>query len=280
MGRYEDAIYDFFSEETKPQDTLLMYFSGHGVLDIDGDVYLATSETEAFWPSRRGFNFNELTKLMKQNSSTRIVIILDCCYSGSAKISKGHEGDAAKLGASSIDNGSQKLRGEGKCILAASQAQQEAYSLEEQNHSLFTFYLLQALRGEHREAVDNEGYLTVDSLSKYLYDTIMSLPPAKRPKQKPIRKLEASGDIVLGYFPEFSRKKDDIREATRSLIRAADRSKSEEDLHIETEHILRNFFSSTGHDYDPHHNVTIIRGRPDTLYGWSWMVQSMLWLLE
>jgi len=99
----------------------------------------------------------------------------------------------------------------------------------------------------------------------------MSLPPAKRPKQKPIRKLEASGDIVLGYFPEFSGKKDDaralVREATRSLIRAADRSKSEEDLHIETEHILRNFFSSTGHDYDPHHNVTVIRGRPDTLYG-------------
>jgi len=163
-----NAIYDFFSEETKPQDTLLMYFSGHGVLDIDGDVYLATSETEAFWPSKRGFNFNELTKLMKQNSSTRIVIILDCCYSGSAKISKGHEDDAAKLGASSIDKGSEKLRGEGKCILAASQAQQEAYSLEEQNHSLFTYYLLQALRGEHTEAVDNEGYLTVDSLSIFM----------------------------------------------------------------------------------------------------------------
>jgi uncharacterized caspase-like protein len=58
-----NAIYDFFSEETKPQDTLLMYFSGHGVPDVDGDVYLATSETEAFLPSKRGFNFNELLKL-------------------------------------------------------------------------------------------------------------------------------------------------------------------------------------------------------------------------
>jgi hypothetical protein len=43
-----DAIYDFFTEETKPQDTLLMYFSGHGVPDVDGDIYLATSETEPF----------------------------------------------------------------------------------------------------------------------------------------------------------------------------------------------------------------------------------------
>jgi uncharacterized caspase-like protein len=80
-----DAIYDFFSEETRPQDTLLLYYSGHGIPDIDGDVYLATSEIQPSRPSKRGFNFNELTKLMQGSASTRIVVILDCCYSGSAK---------------------------------------------------------------------------------------------------------------------------------------------------------------------------------------------------
>jgi hypothetical protein len=59
--RMRDVIYDFFSEETKPQDTLLLYYSGHGVPDIDGDVYLATSEIQPSRPSKRGFNFNELT---------------------------------------------------------------------------------------------------------------------------------------------------------------------------------------------------------------------------
>lgn len=129
--------------------------------------------------------------------STSIVAILDCCYSGSAKISKGHEDDAARLGRSTINRQSQKVsvQGEGKCILAASQARGEAYELVEQDHSLFTYYLLQGLKGGEG-ALDINGCVTVDSLSKYVYNTIMSLPPGKRPKQKPIRKVEASGDII------------------------------------------------------------------------------------
>jgi type I restriction-modification system DNA methylase subunit len=203
-----DAIYDFFSNENiKPTDTLLFYYSGHGIPDNDQDVFLATSDIDPNVPSKRGFNFNELTKVIRNCTSTSIVAILDCCYSGSAKISKGHEDDAARLGSSTISRQSENvaIRGEGKCILAASQAQGEAYALEEHNHSVFTYYLLQILKGAIAEAIDNYGNVTVDSLSRSIYNTIMSLPPSKRPKQRPVRKLEASGDIVLAYYPQLSK---------------------------------------------------------------------------
>jgi uncharacterized caspase-like protein len=102
------------------------------------------------------------------------------------------------------------IRGEGKCILAASQAQGEAFVLEEQSHSVFTYYLLKVLKGEVAEEIDENGYVTVDSLSRSVYHTIMSLPPDKRPKQKPVRKIEASGDIVVAYYPHLSQlQKDD-----------------------------------------------------------------------
>jgi len=36
-----DAIIDFFSDpDIKSDDTLIFYYSGHGVPDVDGDVYL------------------------------------------------------------------------------------------------------------------------------------------------------------------------------------------------------------------------------------------------
>jgi len=38
-----------------------------------------------------------------------VVVILDCCYSGSAKISKGNEEDAAKRGRLIIEQKSRKL---------------------------------------------------------------------------------------------------------------------------------------------------------------------------
>ena len=116
--------------------------------DVDGDMYLASSDTDPDKPYRRGFSFEELTKMIQKSISTSVVVILDCCYSGSAKISKGHEEDAAKIGRTAIDEKSRKLPlGQGKYILSASQAAQEAYALETGEHSIFTYYLLEGLRG-------------------------------------------------------------------------------------------------------------------------------------
>ena len=102
-------------------------------------------------------------------------------------------------------NASKILReGEGKCILAASQGLQEAYALEEHNHSLYTYYLLQGLKGDE-SSVDDNGFVTPDSLSKFAYNQMMSLPPDRRPRQKPVRKVEASGDIILAHYPQYAK---------------------------------------------------------------------------
>ncbi len=201
-NKMRDSIYDFFTDKNiKPDDMLVFYYSGHGVPDEDGDVYFSTSEIDPDVPNRRGFGFGELTKMMQKCISTKIVCILDCCYSGSAKISKGHEEDAVRLGIAALDKESRSLsNGEGRCILAASQALQEAYGLEEESHSIFTHYLLQGLGGSAKDAIETNGNVTVDSLSRYVYNTMMSLSPDKRPKQKPIKKVEASGDIILAHY--------------------------------------------------------------------------------
>jgi hypothetical protein len=122
-----EAIYDFFDNaNSKADDTLVFYYSGHGIPATDGDMCLASSEINPDDPYRRGFSSNELTRLMQGNVSLRVVTILDCCYSGAAKISKGHEDDAAKIGTAAIENKARMLQdqqqGEGKCLLAASQA--------------------------------------------------------------------------------------------------------------------------------------------------------------
>jgi hypothetical protein len=78
-----EAIINFFTDiNNKAEDTLLFYHSGHGIPDIDGDMYLASSEIDPDAPYRRGFSFNELTKMIQRSVSIRIVTVLDCCYSG------------------------------------------------------------------------------------------------------------------------------------------------------------------------------------------------------
>jgi hypothetical protein len=215
--KVRDAIYDFFDNiNNNLDDTLLFYYSGHGVPDVDGDMYLASSDTDPDKPYRRGFSFEELTKMIQKSIATSVVVILDCCYSGSAKISKGHEEDAAKIGRTAIVEKSKKLpQGQGKYILSASQAAQEAYALTTGEHSIFTYYLLQGLRG-NAESVDNEGNVTPQSLGKYVYRAIMSLPSDKRLRQTPLTRAEESGDVILASHPELERKMMEMAPTTTS----------------------------------------------------------------
>ncbi len=96
------------------------------------------------------------------------------------------------------------IEGEGKCILASSQSNQEAYALKEGNHSVFTNFLIRGLNGEEG-AVDKNGYVTADSLGKFIYNGIMSLPVDTRPKQIPVRKMDISGEIVIVHYLQNSR---------------------------------------------------------------------------
>jgi hypothetical protein len=203
-----------------PDDTLLFYYSGHGVPDVDGDIYLASSDTDPDKPYRRGFSFEELRKMIQKSISTRIVVILDCCYSGSAKVSKGNEEDAAKIGRTTIEERSRKLlEGQGRYILSASQAAQEAYALTTGEHSIFTYYLLEGLKG-NTESIDSEGNVTPQSLGKYVYRAIMSLPLDKRPRQTPITRAEESGNIILASYPELKPKKiEDMLTSMLKLLR-------------------------------------------------------------
>ena len=56
--KVRDVIFDFFDNvNNNLDDTLLFYYSGHGVPDMDGDMYLASSDTDPDKPYRRGFSF-------------------------------------------------------------------------------------------------------------------------------------------------------------------------------------------------------------------------------
>ena len=78
-----DAIIDFFTDPSnRAEDTLLFYYSGHGIPDDDGEIFFASSDIDPDAPYRKGFSFSDLTKMIQRSVSIRIVTILDCCYSG------------------------------------------------------------------------------------------------------------------------------------------------------------------------------------------------------
>jgi hypothetical protein len=86
----KNSIYVFFTNENnKPDDTLVFYYSVQGVPDKFGTTYLDPSDMDSNRPFINGFSFDDLTNSMLACNSLRVVIILDSCFIGSLKISKG-----------------------------------------------------------------------------------------------------------------------------------------------------------------------------------------------
>src|SRR5215831_11148312 len=194
------TIYDLFVNNSH-DDTLLFYYSGYVVPDVYGDIYLASSDIDFDNPYRGGFSFVELTKVIQKCISTRVVIILDCCYRGSAMVTM-NEKDSAKVGEYILDEKSRKLPEQGKYILSSNQTLQEAYALTTGQDSIFTYYLLEGLRG-NTESIDSDGNATPQSLGNYVYRKIISLPPDERAKQRPMIKAQESRNVILASYPEL-----------------------------------------------------------------------------
>jgi len=72
----KEAIIQFFRHgSVKPQDTLLFYFSGHGLLDGYGGRFFANTQTGTSIPEEYGLPFNFLTEQMQKTNSDKTVAI-------------------------------------------------------------------------------------------------------------------------------------------------------------------------------------------------------------
>jgi len=193
----EDAINAFFTNsEILPQDLLLFYFSGHGIIEDKDNHYLATSDSDPKRPWEKAYSIYRLTDMANRCHTKNQVLILDCCYSGGAVAGGATPENAAKLGKGGIET----ILGQGikhGCLLASCQAHERSYGMID--HSVYTSRLLSGLKGIKYETADRKGNVTPKLLAKYIYDMMMSLPADQRPKQKPIETLIAS-DLILAHY--------------------------------------------------------------------------------
>lgn len=202
----EEAIYNLFANRHR-DDLLLLFFSGHGVKDESGNLYLATRITRKeqgrlVQPTAVAASF--VHKTMSSSKSKREALILDCCFSGAFA-----EGMKAK------DDGSvpikQQLGGEGRAVLTSSTSTQ--YSFEEQGAELSTYtrYLVEGIETGVADT-DNDGAISVDELHEYAKKKVQEAAPAMQPEIYPIKEghkillaKAAIGDPKLKYRREVER---------------------------------------------------------------------------
>lgn len=188
-----DAIYTLFANRQK-DDLVLLYFSGHGILDEANEFYFSTRITRKVQGKllpTTAVSAHDIRGWMEQSRSQRKVIVLDSCFSGAfAKGVKAKDGGSV--------NPERFLGGQGIAIMTASTSTQYALTQDGFDLSIYTHYLVEGIRTGGADR-DNDGMISVEELHAYAKEKVQAAAPAMTPEFYPFR--EGGHKILLAKSP-------------------------------------------------------------------------------
>ena len=172
------AVEEFFADR-RPDDLLLVHFSGHGIKDEDGELYFAASNTVLGRLGATAVSAEFVSRRMSRSRSRRVVLLLDCCYAGAFE-----RGLVARAG---VEMGiEQQFGGRGRAVITASSAMEYAFEAgeladtREVPPSVFTSALVQGLETGEADR-DQDGLVGLDELYDYVYDKVRAATPNQTP---------------------------------------------------------------------------------------------------
>lgn len=183
-------------------DLVIIYFAGHGAverdaLSPDGDgleKYLLPYGADPADLYATALPMREIAHVFDRIRAERLVFLADACYSGA---SGGRTVSVSGLRANLSDRFLERLAaGKGKVIITASGANEVSVEKDALAHGVFTYYLLEGLRGA--ADADADGLITVDEA--YGYVTV-AVPRATGQEQHPVKKGAVEGQLLLGIVP-------------------------------------------------------------------------------
>ena len=118
-GELRRRLARFFANR-HPDDLLLVHFSCHGVKDDSGELYLAAMDTDSDVLAATGVASGWLNDQIGRCRSKRIVVLLDCCFSGSFPF-----GSLRRAGEQV--NIRDHLGGRGRAVITASNSMEFSY---------------------------------------------------------------------------------------------------------------------------------------------------------
>ena len=171
------------AELASPGDTVLVYFSGHGLMR-DGKGYLVPIDGDA----RNAVALSWVRDTLSASRALAKILVLDSCHAGSAF--KGVAGIAPSL-----------VAGEGDLVmLLSSAADQFSYPAEAGDRSVFSEELVRGLTGA--ADADNNREVTAAELFAYVRESMKRWSFRTGKTQTPVAYPVAPPDVLLVRIPD------------------------------------------------------------------------------
>ena len=165
---------DIFLRQTIEKDLVIIYFAGHGAPEPanPSNNYLLTYDSDPNSLETTAFPMWDInTALTRYIPSKRVIVFSDACHSG------GITSDLATRGVSLTETNliNQYLSDlskskEGIIVFTASQAGEVSQELDKFGHGVFTYYLLEGMKGA--ADVNNDYTVTIGELMDYVEENV------------------------------------------------------------------------------------------------------------
>ncbi len=205
-------------EKTSIKDRVILYISGHGLLDKKYDFYYATYDVDFKNPVDKGLSYDEIEKLLDKIPARKKLLLMDACHSGEVdkdavadKVSQntvaknevkkvnvvfkskgaGEDISNSNLGLNNSFELMQDLftnlnNGNGTAVISAAAGNSYAYESDVWNNGVFTYCILHGLKDK---AADDNGdqRISVNELQKFVSSEVQRLTKGA---QKPTARQE------------------------------------------------------------------------------------------
>jgi len=214
---------------TNVDDIVIVHFSGHGLLDEDGNFYFATYDINFNDPSANGLEYSTIEGILDGIPARNKLVLIDACHSGEldynpeVEMVEGSSDDIeisvaaqSALAARGVvmyavpnnENGEQLensydimteyfadvRKGTGSVVISAATGTGFALEIGDLEHGIFTYCLVKGLR-EKEADYSADGIITVGEMREYIFTNVEKLSEGY---QKPTaRKDNLFNDFVI-----------------------------------------------------------------------------------
>ncbi|MGI0486440.1 caspase family protein [Pantanalinema rosaneae CENA516] len=184
----EDALVRL-CQTVREDDLLFVHFACHGKL-VDRTPFLITQDTRYHLLAKRALSVAEVEDYMRNSQAKQLVLSLDACHTG---VEVGRDVTDPEFLHNVYDLAT------GFALIAASTSQQKAQEWQEKQHGVYTYYLMEGLRGAADRS--NKALVTVRDVQEYVTDRLRHWAIQSGGLiQEPTVRLDGIGDMILADY--------------------------------------------------------------------------------
>ncbi|MGH9705057.1 MAG: caspase family protein, partial [Candidatus Acidiferrales bacterium] len=191
----------------KAEDTVILFFAGHGLVDERSQFFFGTFDVDFSDPSKSGLSWDDLDSILASFTSRHKLIMMDSCHSGEldpqpapvhpvpqsspansvVMRSPGGARGSHLMNESQEETSTELLtedfedlrRGTGASVIGASAGSEFSFESESLKNGVFTHVILEGITSGKAD-LNQDGKITVEELKRYAAQQVSALTGGKQ----------------------------------------------------------------------------------------------------